>query len=402
MPNGKILSVSEITRQIKSVLETNFNDIIVQGEISNFKRHSSGHLYFTLKDENASLSAVMWRGRAAHLFFTPQDGMKVLARGSISVYEVRGSYQIDVISLQPLGIGELQVAFEKLKQKLAAEGLFDESHKKPLPEYPERIGIVTSPTGAAIQDMLNIISRRFPGVEIFLYPVKVQGVGAAEEIANAICDFNEYKKSDSRKFGVDVLIVGRGGGSIEDLWAFNEEIVARAIFASKIPVVSAVGHEIDFTIADFVADLRAPTPSAAAELVVPNRFELIENIRNFHYTIKRNLEERVIDGRELIDNILSSYAFNSPKDRMRQYSQRLDEFDRLIRIKIAHKLLLVKQNLKQVTHRIESLDSGLVLKRGYAIVYKDSRLVDSAFKIEHGDDIGIKFKDGTVDATVKE
>ncbi len=402
MPNGKILSVSEITRQIKSVLETNFNDIIVQGEISNFKRHSSGHLYFTLKDENASLSAVMWRGRAAHLFFTPQDGMKVLACGSISVYEVRGSYQIDVISLQPLGIGELQVAFEKLKQKLAAEGLFNESHKKPLPEYPERIGIVTSPTGAAIQDMLNIISRRFPGVEIFLYPVKVQGVGAAEEIANAICDFNEYKKFDSRKFGVDVLIVGRGGGSIEDLWAFNEEIVARAIYASVIPIVNAVGHEIDFTIADFVADFRAPTPSAAAELVVPNRFELIENIRNFHYTIKRNLEERVVDGRELIDNILSSYAFNSPKGRMRQYSQRLDEFDRLIRIKIAHKLLLVKQNLKQVTHRIESLDSGLMLKRGYAIVYKDSRLIDSALNIKHGDDIGIKFKDGTVDATVKE
>ncbi|MDI6779188.1 MAG: exodeoxyribonuclease VII large subunit [Bacteroidota bacterium] len=402
MPNGKILSVSEITRQIKSVLETNFNNIIVQGEISNFKRHSSGHLYFTLKDENASLSAVMWRGRASYLFFTPQDGMKVLARGSISVYEVRGSYQIDVISLQPLGIGELQIAFEKLKQKLAAEGLFDADNKKPLPLYPERIGIVTSSTGAAIQDMLNIISRRFPGVEIFLYPVKVQGVGAAEEIAQAICDFNGYKKFDPRKFGVDVLIVGRGGGSIEDLWAFNEEIVARAIYDSEIPVVSAVGHEIDFTIADFVADLRAPTPSAAAELVVPNRFELIENIRNFHNTIKRNLEERVVDRRELIYNMLSSYAFNSPKDRMRQYSQRLDEFDRLIRIKIAHKLLLVKQNLKQVTHRIESLDSGLVLKRGYAIVYKDSRLIDSALNIKHGDDIGIKFKNGTVDATVKE
>ncbi|MBI4546997.1 MAG: exodeoxyribonuclease VII large subunit, partial [Ignavibacteriae bacterium] len=243
-PEAKILTVSELTRRIKSVLETGFLDVSVQGEISNCKLHSSGHLYFTLKDESSQLQAVMWRGRVMNLFFTPQDGMKVIARGNITVYEVRGIYQIDVLQLQPLGTGELQLAFERLKQKLAAEGLFAPEHKKPLPGYPARIGIVTSPTGAAIQDILSIISRRNPAVEVILYPVRVQGSGAAEEIATAIRDFDRYGE-------IDVMIVGRGGGSLEDLWAFNEEIVARAIYDSKIPIISAVGHEIDFTIADF-------------------------------------------------------------------------------------------------------------------------------------------------------
>jgi exodeoxyribonuclease VII large subunit len=393
LANGKILSVSDITRQIKGVLETNFSDVIVQGEISNFKRHSSGHLYFTLKDENASLSAVMWRGRASNLFFTPQDGMKVLARGSIAVYEVRGSYQIDVISIQPLGIGELQIAFEKLKQKLSTEGLFDEANKKPLPEYPERIGIVTSPTGAAIQDMLNIITRRFPSVELILYPVKVQGTGAAEEIAEAIHNFNRFGD-------VDVLIVGRGGGSVEDLWAFNEEVVARAIYASKIPIVSAVGHEIDFTIADFVSDLRAPTPSAAAELVVPNRFELIENIINFHYTMKQSLVARISESKERIINLISSYAFNTPIDKIRQYSQRIDEIERSLHKTISYQYKTAKQFLDGRIHIIRSLNYELVLKRGYAMVYKDNHIIDTASKTGVGDKLNIKFSDDRVEATV--
>lgn len=393
MQNEKILTVTEITRRIKSVLETDFSDVIVSGEISNFKRHTSGHIYFTIKDEKASISATIWRSRASYLSFTPHDGMKVIARGSITVYEVQGKYQLDVVILKPLGIGELQIAFEKLKQKLAAEGLFNQEHKKNLPEYPERIGIVTSPTGAAIQDMLNILSRRFPGVEIILYPVKVQGAGAAEEIAEAILDLN--------KFGnVDVLIVGRGGGSIEDLWAFNEEVVARAIFASKIPVVSAIGHEIDFTIADFVADLRAPTPSAAAELVVRNRYELIENIKNILYTMQRSMLSKIADNRSHIASLVSSYAFNNPIDKVRQFSQRLDELERLLNISFIHKFKSIKQYLDALVHRMESLNPENVLKRGYAMVYKNSHIVDKAGSLAYADDINIKFQDGNVNASV--
>lgn len=252
MANGKnVLTVTELTKQIKLSLETSFSRIWVQGEISNFKQHTSGHLYFTLKDEGAQLSAVMWRSRVPYLTFPVEDGMKVIARGSITVYPPRGNYQIDIEQMQPVGLGELQVALERLKQKLAKEGLFDSAHKKPIPEFPECIGIITSETGAALQDIRSVLSRRHPSVGVILIPVHVQGVGAAEEIADAIGRMNRYGN-------VDVLIVGRGGGSLEDLWAFNEEIVARAIYASKIPIISAVGHEIDFSIADFVADLRVP------------------------------------------------------------------------------------------------------------------------------------------------
>ncbi len=393
MQSQKILTVTELTRRIKNVLETDFNDVVVTGEISNFKRHTSGHIYFTIKDEKSSLSATIWRSRAVNLTFTPHDGMKVIARGSITVYEVRGSYQLDVVSLKPLGVGELHIIFEKLKQKLAVEGLFDESNKKPLPEYPERIGIVTSPTGAAIQDMLNIISRRFPSVEIILYPVKVQGAGAAEEIAEAISDLNKYGK-------VDVLIVGRGGGSIEDLWAFNEEVVARAIYASKIPVVSAVGHEIDFTIADFVADLRAPTPSAAAELVVRNRYELIDNIRNFLYTMQQSLLSKVDDNRSRVAGLVSSYAFNNPVDEVRQFSQRIDELERLLNINFIHKFKSTKQYIAGLTDRMNSLNPENVIKRGYAIVYKNSHIVDSSHNLALSDNINIQFKDGNVAAAI--
>ncbi|TAK53209.1 MAG: exodeoxyribonuclease VII large subunit, partial [Bacteroidetes bacterium] len=355
-----IISVSDLTRRIKSVLETDFTNVAISGEISNFKRHSSGHLYFTLKDQSAQISGVLWRGRAAYLSFTPQDGMKVIARGNVTVYEPRGQYQLDVISLQPLGVGELQLAFERLKQKLAAEGLFDEERKRPLPQYPERIGIVTSPTGAAIQDMLNIISRRYPVAEVILYPVNVQGAGAAAEIAEAVEDFNSYGS-------IDVLIVGRGGGSLEDLWAFNEEIVARAIFASEIPVVSAVGHEIDFTIADFVADLRAPTPSAAAELVVPNVTDIIENLHNYCYNLEEIVKERISSHRETIESLLGSYAFNRPIDLLRQYSQRADELRGTLERVTVHRFAMLEQHFQSLQHRIASLDPRQVLKRGYSI-----------------------------------
>jgi len=387
--NENIPTVSDLTRKIKGVLEMGFADVWVQGEISNFKRHTSGHLYFTLKDEGAQLQALMWRSRALPLFFTPQDGMKVVAHGDITVYEPRGNYQIVVTELHPFGVGELQLAFERLKQKLAAEGLFDEKHKKPLPEFPERIGIVTSPTGAAIQDIVSIISRRFPAVELILYPVKVQGEGAAEEIAQAIRDFNEYAE-------VDVLIVGRGGGSLEDLWAFNEEIVARAIYDSKIPVISAVGHQIDFSISDFVADVRAATPSAAAEIVVRNRDNLLENVRNFYYTTTQFLQDRIGSYRDEIEHLLSSYSFNRPKDLIRQYTQRVDELDRTMSTTMAHQLELWQHRAASLQKRIDSLNPELVLKRGYAIVSKDSQIVVSAKQLQHMDRIHIRFSDGVV------
>lgn len=388
-----VLTVSELTRKIKGILETGFQNVSVQGEISNFKRHSSGHFYFTLKDEGASLSAVMWRGRTSSLFFTPQDGMKVIARGNITVYEIRGQYQIDVVQLQPMGIGELQLAFEKLKRKLAEEGLFDEEHKVSLPEYPERIGVVTSPTGAAIQDIINVLSRRFPSIELILYPVNVQGSGAAEEIAQAIRDFNQWGK-------VDVLIVGRGGGSLEDLWAFNEEVVARAIYDSQIPIISAVGHEIDYTIADFVADLRAPTPSAAAEMVVKSRYELFEIVRNFHYTIQQRVQELLATERDKIRYLVNSYAFNMPHDTIRQFTQRVDELDRALQRIIGHQFTLTNNHLKSLQQRMHSLHPDTILKRGYTMIQKNGSVISSASKLQTDDEVQIKFHDGKVPAKV--
>jgi exodeoxyribonuclease VII large subunit len=320
--------------------------------------------------------------------------MKVIASGKITVYEPQGKYQIDVVQLQPRGVGELQIAFEKLKQKLSAEGLFSAEHKKQLPEYPERIGIITSPTGAAIQDMLNILSRRFPAVEVILYPVKVQGEGAAAEIAAAIKDMNHYGT-------IDVLIVGRGGGSIEDLWAFNEEIVARAIYHSKIPVVSAVGHEIDFTIADFVADLRAPTPSAAAELVVKHQTEVIENLRNFCYTIDQEITNIITSRKDRISSLLHSYSFNRPIDLVRQYSQRLDEMNRQVVSTTSHIVTLIHRQIESYAKRLSSVNPDTVLERGYTIVYKDGAVIDRSKKLHPSDRIRIKFHDGETPANVQ-
>src|SRR3990172_9779705 len=319
--DGKILTVSELTRMIKGSLEESFPHVWLQGEISNFKRHTSGHLYFTLKDEGAQISGVMWRSRAENLLFSPEDGMEVQARGAITVYPPRGNYQIDVVRMLPVGIGELQLAFEQLKRKLEAEGLFDPAKKKPIPEFPHAIGVITSPTGAALQDIRSVLERRQPSVEVVVLPVRVQGPGAAEEIAVAIREMNQYGD-------IDVLIIGRGGGSLEDLWAFNEEVVARAIYQSSIPVISAVGHEIDFSISDFVADLRAPTPSAAAEIAVRDRSEILDILGNYCYSMKQNMTERVKTFRDRIGSLLASYSFNRPKDLLLQYSQRIDEIER--------------------------------------------------------------------------
>ena len=394
----RILTVSELTYQIKKRIEPDFKDIWLEGEISNYKRHeASGHVYFTLKDEGASIRAALWRGNARIFLknYSPKDGDKVIVHGKIEVYEPRGEYQIIVDFIEPLGIGELQMKFEMLKRKLAEEGLFDKKHKKPIPEFPERIGVVTSSTGAAIRDIINIISRRFPAVELILYPVRVQGEGAAEEIAQAIRDFNLYGK-------VDVIIVGRGGGSIEDLWAFNEEIVARAIFESKIPIISAVGHEIDYSISDFVADLRAPTPSAAAELVVKNRLELIENIKSTLYTLHQLVVEKIKKDKKEIEHLVKSYAFNRPLDWLNQYARTVDEITRSLDVAMSHKLEIWKKTLGEWQKRFESVNPEAALKRGYAIVYKNGKIVHGCDELELNDEFKVKFHNGTIKGVVTE
>ena len=311
-----ILTVSQLTAQIKDCLEGGFPDIWVEGELSNYKSQPSGHTYFTLKDAGGSIRGVIFRSYSRFLKFQPRDGMQVILRGHLSVYEPRGEYQTIADYLEPKGVGALQLAFLQLKEKLEKEGYFDEERKRPLPLLPRRIGIVTSPTGAAIRDMLTVLSRRYANMEVLLYPVRVQGDGAAAEIARAIEELNEYG-------GIDVIIAGRGGGSIEDLWAFNEEVVARAIARSAIPVISAVGHETDFTISDFVADLRAPTPSAAAEMVVKSKDELNQKIANFESRLLAAVEDSVQMLRHRL--IVARKALVDPEKQLNFYLQRLDE-----------------------------------------------------------------------------
>lgn len=315
-PEKRILTVSQLTSLVRGVLEENFEHVWVDGEVSNLAMPASGHLYFTLKDDGAQLRCVMFRASARVLKFRPRDGMGMIVRGRITVYEQRGDYQLLVEYLEPRGIGALQLAFIQLKEKLAREGLFAEEHKRPIPSLPQRIGVVTSATGAAIHDILNVLNRRFANLEVLLRPVKVQGEGAADEIAEAINDFNRYG-------AVDVMIVGRGGGSLEDLWAFNEEKVARAIHRSRIPVISAVGHEVDFTIADFVADLRAPTPSAAAELVVKSKEELASRVDFLSHRLVQGMRRMLAEAGGELDAL--SRALRDPTMLIGHLAQRVDD-----------------------------------------------------------------------------
>jgi exodeoxyribonuclease VII large subunit len=312
----RILTVSQLTAGIKELLETAFNEVWVEGEVSNLRRPPSGHVYFTLKDENSQIRGVIFKMQSRYLRFDLEDGQQVMCRGRVGLYEKRGEYQIIADYIEPRGIGSLQLAFEQLKARLAAEGLFDGVRKRPLPLVPRRIGIVTSPTGAVIRDMVHILRRRFENVEVLLYPVKVQGEGAAEEIARGIAFLGAQG-------AVDVIIVGRGGGSLEDLWAFNEEIVARAICASLIPVVSAVGHETDFTIADFVADVRASTPSAAAEIVVQQKRELVRQIEGLAARMVRAMNQQVLTSREQVRG--ARKGIRDPRRRIEELQLRLDE-----------------------------------------------------------------------------
>lgn len=334
MASMQILTVSELSASIKALLEPAFRSISVKGEVSNFKLQSSGHLYFSLKDSGSQISAVLFKGSAAQLTRLPKEGDQVIATGEISLYAPRGNYQIIIRELQFLGVGELLLRLHQLKDQLAARGWFDPAKKKPLPKLPKRIGVVTSPTGAVIQDILNVLTRRFKGFQVILNPVKVQGDGAAQEIAQAIYDFNRYGLAD-------VLIVGRGGGSIEDLWAFNEEIVAKAIFESRIPIISAVGHETDFTIADWVADVRAPTPSAAAEIAIAEKANLLKFLSQVETHLTQRSRQNLVNARQRLQSVQRHPLLAQPAALLSQPYQQLDslreDLDRTIQLKIDHR-----------------------------------------------------------------
>ena len=390
------LSVTQVNLYIKELLNRDdiLCDLMVKGELSNFKAHSSGHMYMSLKDETGVMRAVMFRSAAAKLGFKPENGMKVVARGRIGVYERDGQYQLYIDSMQQDGIGDLHVAFEKLKVKLNQEGLFDPAHKKPLPKYPKKIGVVTAPTGAAIRDILNILSRRFSYSDVVLYPVLVQGENAAQSIAAAI------RYLDAGK-GVDVMIIGRGGGSIEDLWAFNEEIVARAIYEADTPIVSAVGHEIDFTISDFVADLRAPTPSAAAELVVPSQVELKEKFHNVYARLYSQANRIIEKDWMKLKYFTDKPVMQNPVLKINDQRLYLDNVSRLFENAYQNMFKQKKQQLQIGVSKLEALSPLSALSRGFSVT-KDQTgaVVKSKTQVSSGDRLVVVLQDGEIGTTV--
>ncbi len=436
----KTFTVTELTFAIKSLLEPQFRGVSVQGEISNFKMQASGHLYFSLKDAGAQVSAVLFKGNAAQLTRMPKEGDQIVAIGELSIYAPRGGYQIVVRELQFLGLGELLLKFHQLKESLQTRGWFDKERKKPLPKLPKRIGVVTSPTGAVIQDILNVLTRRFQGFHVVLNPVKVQGEGAAAEIAQAINDFNRYDLAD-------VLIVGRGGGSIEDLWAFNEETVARAIFESQIPIISAVGHETDFTIADWVADVRAPTPSAAAEIAIAEKANLLRFLRDARSNIEQHLRRQVGQIQEKLSIVKKHPFFASPQAIVESKAQTLDALEEDILTAIGMKiqkeklalqaferqlalleptrkidewktmlkgysdrlaaameqlLLLKRDRLKRVTDHLQSINPRQLLKKGYSILFAENEnsIILSTKSLSPGLSVRALLHDGEIIATV--
>ena len=391
----KFLSVTELNELIKGTLESRLDALWVQGEISNFRVPPSGHYYFTLKDDKSQICAVMFRRQGVGLRFLPENGLAVLCFGKVSLYSVRGDLQLYVDDMEPQGQGALYLAFEQLKKKLAAEGLFATERKKPLPFLPATIGIVSSDRGAALHDMLRIIRDRYTDRRVVIRPVRVQGEGAAKEIAEAIADLNCFA-------GVDAIIVGRGGGSLEDLWAFNEEIVARAIYASKIPVVSAVGHEIDFTIADFVADHRAPTPTAAAEFILPRKRDLLEQIRVLELQLLKEMEFKLETAKENLNALLKRLA--DPGRKLRENQQRLDELSIDLLRRFQERVRQSKNSLAELAGRLSALSPLAVLERGYAIAHKlpEERIVKSAAALQAGDLIRVTFAEGQSFCRVEE
>ncbi|MBN2838589.1 MAG: exodeoxyribonuclease VII large subunit [Fusobacteriaceae bacterium] len=418
---NKYLTIDAITKYLKYKFDTdtNLKSVFLKGEISNFKAHSSGHWYFSLKDEKSKINAIMFKTSSSKVTFKPEEGSKVLVMGRISVYESAGSYQIYIDEMLEDGVGNLYLEFEKLKKKLADEGLFDAKHKKQIPLIPARVGVITAATGAAIKDITSTINRRFPRSEVVLFPALVQGDAAKDSIVNGI------KLANDPKYEIDVLIVGRGGGSIEDLWPFNEEIVARAIFESSVPVISAVGHEVDYTIADFVADLRAPTPTGAAEMAVPSAFDLIKNIDNFkvraNEAIYKNIKYQTLN----ISKIKDSFVLKNPKMMYENKIQNLDILVEKINNLVLNNLdkkqerfMNLKNNsllknpdyiynpfkvsLSNIIDKLELVNPVAVLKRGYSITYLSGNILNSVSKINKNDIIEVKLADGIIKANVNE
>ncbi len=443
MEGNKYLKISDLNTYIKTMFDDNpyLKKVYLRGEISNFKNHTRGHLYFTLKDDTSRISAVMFYSSAVNITFAPEDGMNVLVEGRISCYPAQGTYQIYVDKMEPDGLGNLYIEFEKLKEKLAKEGLFNDAHKKPIPKIPKRIGIITAPTGAAIRDILSTIKRRFPICETILFPALVQGEYAAPDIVKQI------KEADNGNYNLDVLIIGRGGGSIEDLWAFNEEIVARAIYEARVPIISAVGHEIDFTIADFVADMRAPTPTGAAEMAVPTISEINNMINSYEIRLNEFMGNLLHKSKLRLDNITSSYILKNPLSLYELKEQRLDNYIDTLNNYITKKLdnynLIIHNlknsyvlknpmnlfNLKQEKliyneknlyniinniilkekHNYQILINTLklvnplgILEKGYSLVTKDDNLIKDSSLLKEKDIINIKFHKGDIKAEVRE
>ena len=394
----KVLTVTQLNHYVKYLLDSDPHlvNVFVTGEISNLKKHyASGHIYFSLKDKGGVISSVMFRGNAIGLRFSPEEGMKVIVRGRVSLYEQSGSYQLYVDDMQPDGIGVLTQAYEQLKKKLEAQGLFDKAHKKPIPKFPKSVGVITSATGAAVQDIRNILTRRFPSVDIVLYPVQVQGDSAATQLVQAVNTFNEYDC-------VDVIIIGRGGGSIEDLWAFNDENLAYAIYACNIPVISAVGHETDFTICDFVSDLRAPTPSAAAELAVPDREELFSYYNSQQQYISSMLDAKISQANKRLSDFNASIQRNSPERRLVSIEQNLAYYSKVISNSANNKFTSSQEHVKKLGAKLEALSPVAVLQRGYSVAEKDNKTINSAKELKNGDKIKLTFKDGYVNTVVSE
>lgn len=399
MQNTLVLSVSQLNRYIKMNFDADENlaNIFISGEISNFTNHyRTGHLYFTLKDDSSAVRAVMFNSSAKRLKFMPEDGMKVIARGRVSVYEASGQYQLYVDDMQPDGVGALNLAYEQLKEKLQKEGLFSELHKKPLPPYPEKVGVITSPTGAAVRDIINVLGRRFSYAEIVFCPVLVQGDGAHLQLTDAVNLFNSERVAD-------VIIIGRGGGSIEDLWEFNDEGLARAVYNSEIPVISAVGHETDFTICDFVADMRAPTPSAAAELAVPDANELQYALSALKNRMFLNVSSGIADRRSRLEYLTSKGVLKSPDEMLSNRSQRLDTAFSKMLSSYENRIGGKKVEFISAATALSKLDPMSVLMRGFAFVSdKNGKNVYSSQALEKGDKINVRFHDGSAVCEVKE
>jgi exodeoxyribonuclease VII large subunit len=398
------LSVWELTSQIKDLMEGAFPEVWVAGEVSNFARPQSGHCYLTLKDDRAQLRAVMWRGVATRLRFDLHDGLEVMCRGHLDVYAQRGSYQLVIEDIVPQGMGALELALRQLREKLAREGLFDPERKRPLPPMVRRIAVVTSPTGAAIRDFLQVLGRRWRGADVLIVPVRVQGEGAAAEIAAAIETINRLAEKGDSPFLCDCLVVTRGGGSMEDLWAFNEEIVVRAIAASRIPVVSAVGHEIDVTLSDLAADVRALTPSEAAELVAPSAEELVAQLRQIERRLAAGLHRRAESARARLDALSRHAAFRRPFQRVFELGRRLDEWDARAQRAIRGFVKQARQKADATAGRLDSLSPLAVLGRGYSLTQRasDGRVIHAAEELSPGERITTRFASGRATSRVEE